>query len=84
MKRLIIFTLLLTLAAAPANAQWLKGIFKKKAPADTVAGMQRLTEVMNLLQKQYVSDPNTDKLSEDAIRYMLKTLDPHSIYVPAK
>ena len=84
MKRLIIFTLLLTLAAAPANAQWLKGIFKKKAPADTVAGVQRLTEVMNLLQQQYVSDPNTDRLSEDAIRNMLKTLDPHSVYIPAK
>lgn len=84
MKRFIVFSLLLTLAVAPANAQWLKGLFKKKAPIDTVAGMQRLNEVMNLLQQQYVSDPNTDKLSEDAIRYMLKTLDPHSIYVPAK
>ena len=84
MKRFLVFSLLLTLAVAPANAQWLKGLFKKKAPIDTVAGMQRLNEVMNLLQQQYVSDPNTDKLSEDAIRYMLKTLDPHSIYVPAK
>ena len=84
MKRFLVFFLLLTLAVAPANAQWLKSLFKKKPTTDTVAGVQRLTEVMNLLQQQYVSDPNTDRLSEDAIRNMLKTLDPHSVYIPAK
>ena len=85
MKRLIIFSLLLALAVAPANAQWFKkGLFKKKETADTVPGMKRLTEVMTLLQKQYVIDPNTDKLSEDAIRHMFKSLDPHSMYIAAK
>jgi len=85
MRRFVIL-LLLTLLAMPAEAQWLKNVFnrKKDVATDTVAGMKRLEEVMHLLQTHYVADPNTDKLSEDAVRQMLRTLDPHSIYIPAR
>lgn len=85
MKRYIALILLFALAA-PVQGQGLKGLFhkKKEATVDTVAGMKRIEEVMGLLSKQYVTDPNTDKLSEDAVRQMLRALDPHSIYIPAK
>ena len=84
MKRLALLTLILALAAHPVHAQlFKKGLFKKHQTVDTVPGMKRITEVMNLLNTQYVTDPNTDKLSQDAIRAMLKTLDPHSVYIPA-
>lgn len=77
--------LLLATAAAPnAHAQ----LFKKKeaqpAAADSVPGMSRLREVMGLVDGHYVEDPHTDQLSETAIRAMLTSLDPHSIYIPAK
>lgn len=86
MKRLILLSILLSLAVAPAQAQFFKNLFGKKKVevADSVPGMYRIGQVMNLLQTQYVSDPNTDKLSEEAIRHILRTLDPHSIYIPAK
>ncbi len=85
MKRYIALILFFALAA-PVQGQGLKGLFhkKKEVAADTVAGMKRIEEVMGLLSKQYVTDPNTDKLSEDVVRHMLSTLDPHSIYIPAK
>lgn len=85
MKRYIALILLFALAA-PVQGQGLKGLFhkKKEVAADTVAGLKRIEEVMGLLSKQYVTDPNTDKLSEDVVRHMLRTLDPHSIYIPAK
>ena len=85
MKRYIALILFFALAA-PVQGQGLKGLFhkKKEVAADTVAGMKRIEEVMGLLSKQYVTDPNTDKLSEDVVRHMLRTLDPHSIYVPAR
>ncbi|MBR6331113.1 MAG: S41 family peptidase [Bacteroidales bacterium] len=70
----------------PLQAQTRKHtLFKKKAAvADTVLGSQRLLEVMSLIQNSYVVDPNTDALSETAIRAMFRSLDPHSIYIPAK
>ena len=87
MKRAILLLIVFSLAA-PAHAQLFKGLFGKKkneiVVTDTVPGMKRLQEVMNLIQSQYVSDPNTDRLSEEAVRTMLRTLDPHSIYVPAR
>ena len=85
MKRYIALILFFALAA-PVQGQGLKGLFhkKKEVAADTVAGLKRIEEVMGLLSKQYVTDPNTDKLSEDVVRHMLSTLDPHSIYIPAK
>lgn len=86
MKRYVAFALLLLLVS-PSQAQVFRNLFQKKKNvevADTVKGLKRVEEVMNLLQTHYVSDPNTDKLSEDAVRNMLRTLDPHSIYVPAR
>ena len=86
MKRFVILSILLSLAVVPAQAQLFKGLLGKKkvTVADSIPGMERLGQVMSLLQTQYVSDPNTDKLSEEAIRHILRTLDPHSIYIPAK
>lgn len=88
MKKCVVclLVLLLTLGtAADAQAQLFKK--KKTQPAvatDSVPGMSRLREVMGLVNEHYVQDPNTDKLSETAVRAMLTSLDPHSIYIPAK
>ena len=44
----------------------------------------KLREVMGLIQKEYVDDPKSDELVEDAIQHMLTKLDPHSAYISAK
>ena len=52
---------------------------------DTVsAGQQRVDEVMRLIDGNYTESPNMDLISEEAIKAMLKTLDPHSVYIAAK
>lgn len=47
-------------------------------------GISKLREVMGLIQKEYVDDPKTDELVEDAIQHMLGKLDPHSSYISVK
>ena len=39
-------------------------------------------EVLNAVQRNYVEEPDDEKLMRGAIDGMLKTLDPHSVYVP--
>jgi carboxyl-terminal processing protease len=46
--------------------------------------VQRVLETFDLINNYYVVDPKTDHLSETAIRAMLTSLDPHSVYIPAK
>lgn len=86
MKRLIILATILLIFAAPATAQVAqKSLFSKKAKVtDTVPGAKRLVEVLNKVQKSYVTTPNTDSLSEIAVRSMLHSLDPHSVYIAAR
>lgn len=88
MKKNVIYLLVALLSATTApdvRAQ----LFKKEkaqvaAATDSMPGMLRLREVMNLVDEHYVEEPGTDKLSETAIRAMLTSLDPHSTYIPAK
>lgn len=89
MKRIALLLLIVVLTITSLQAQKpRKGLFHKKPKTEvadsSVAGVTRLLEVMDLVNHMYVTDPNTDKLSETAIRAMLTSLDPHSIYVPAK
>jgi len=44
----------------------------------------KLTKVKNYIEKNYVDTVNNSKLVEAAIPAMLKELDPHSVYIPAK
>lgn len=80
--RLLLIVLLASGMANPAFAQR-KGN-KKTTANDSIPGLARTIEVFNLINSQYVSEPNTDKLSETAIRSMFASLDPHSVYIPAK
>ena len=58
---------------------------KHKKVKDTASAAQaRLKEVWDLVGDKYVETPDMDNLSEQAIIAMLKALDPHSIYIPAK
>lgn len=85
--KLLVLSVAFVLIFMPAHAQekQKKGLFKKKTEVvDTAAGTRRLVDVLNLVQKSYVDTPNTDSLSEAAVRAALRSLDPHSVYIPAK
>ena len=52
---------------------------------DTVTpGQLRVDEVMNLIDGNYTEAPDMNKMSEAAINAMLRSLDPHSVYIAAK
>lgn len=88
MKKIIFLLLATALFIGPLSAQSKFSLFKKKKSPDVtdtaIAGVKRVLETFELLDNYYVVDPNTDGLSETAIRAMLTSLDPHSVYIPAK
>lgn len=44
---------------------------------------RKLDAMLQIINYAYVDTANEDKLAEDAIKAMLKDLDPHSVYIPA-
>src|SRR5688572_21168267 len=53
------------------------------ANAQISAQTQKLDELLNMISYAYVDTVNQDKITDDAIRGLLKELDPHSVYIPA-
>jgi carboxyl-terminal processing protease len=51
---------------------------------DIFGNVKKFNDALTLVQKNYVEDVNTDKLTEAAIRGMLSELDPHSVYIDAE
>jgi carboxyl-terminal processing protease len=44
----------------------------------------KISNILNIIEANYVDTVNRNELSESAIPAILKKLDPHSIYIPAK
>lgn len=61
-----------------ANAQ------KPIIPDTITPGQQRVDQVMKLIDGNYTESPDMERLSTEAINAMLKSLDPHSVYIAAK
>lgn len=47
------------------------------------AQSQKIDALLNIINYAYVDTVNQDKITDDAIRALLKDLDPHSVYIPA-
>lgn len=47
------------------------------------SGLQKIQEAMLFVERNYVKEPDTKKMVDDAIQGMLEGLDPHSFYIPA-
>ena len=60
---------------------WL-GVRLTTAAGTIMIQVQRIYQVMTLIQSAYVEEPNLDRLAEGAIEGMLERLDPHSVYIP--
>ncbi|MDP8240156.1 MAG: S41 family peptidase [Candidatus Hatepunaea meridiana] len=54
------------------------------AAGTVLSESKKLAAVMNLINTVYIEKPDLKVLTEGAIEGMLKRLDPHSIYIPAK
>ena len=49
-----------------------------------VTASRKIDALLQMIEYAYVDSSNQEKLAEDAIRAMLKDLDPHSVYIPAR
>ncbi|MFM7724123.1 MAG: S41 family peptidase, partial [Bacteroidota bacterium] len=58
-------------------------IFAQYDPA-TISTSQKFKEVIQQIERNYVDEVNTKKLTETAIVALLEELDPHSTYIPAE
>lgn len=59
-------------------------LHSKKTTASDNTEIEKLREVLMLVQHEYVDKGKTDVVVEDAIQHILSKLDPHSAYIPAK
>ncbi|MFV0421875.1 S41 family peptidase [Oleidesulfovibrio sp.] len=66
--------LTLTVSIGPGNATDGSGRFES---------LKRFSQVLDLVERYYVSDVSRDELMEGAIRGMLQNLDPHSAFLDA-
>jgi carboxyl-terminal processing protease len=72
MKKLIIILLLFGLIAPSLKAQ----------SYDTLKADTKFSALLHLIDKFYMDSCEIPRLTEAAIRAMLKELDPHSVYIP--
>jgi len=50
----------------------------------SVSKVNKLDAILDLIQNAYVDSVSTDSLIEKTIPQLLKNLDPHTVYIPAK
>jgi carboxyl-terminal processing protease len=50
-------------------------------PQSTYESLEEFSKVLDIIEKSYVEDVDTDKVVQGAIKGMLSTLDPHSSYL---
>jgi carboxyl-terminal processing protease len=61
-----------------------KYLAKKRPISNVVERNDRLEEIIDIISTKYVDSVSTDSLYEDAVNGILKHLDPHTVYIPAK
>ncbi|MFN5355453.1 MAG: S41 family peptidase [Bacteroidota bacterium] len=52
--------------------------------AQTINQAEKIDALLNMVSYAYVDSVDQKKITEDAIRALLKDLDPHSVYIPAE
>ena len=77
-KRVLIVVVLLLAASFLIGGGMAKRVL---ARGDDYENLRTFTEVLSLVQSNYVEEVETKKLLEGAIRGMLKTLDPHTSFM---
>src|SRR5262245_21398415 len=78
-KRVLLVVLVLVSASFLIGAGMAKRVL---ARGDDYENLRVFTEVLSLVQSNYVEVMENKKLVEGAIKGMLKTLDPHTSYMP--
>jgi carboxyl-terminal processing protease len=78
-KRVLLVVLVLVSASFLLGASMAKRVL---ARGEDYENLRVFTEVLSLVQSNYVEDIENKKLVDGAIKGLLKTLDPHTSYMP--
>jgi len=63
---------------------YLPGKYKVPRQSAFRSGTDKINSILNVIEADYVDTVNRNELVEAAIPAILKKLDPHSVYIPAK
>ncbi|GBD07571.1 Carboxy-terminal processing protease CtpB [bacterium HR21] len=69
----------LLIAAGIAIGFWVRPVFSGDNVYEQI---RKFSEALNYIYRNYVEDVDSQRLVEAAIRGMLDSLDPHSVYIP--
>lgn len=85
-KRSILLPLLLAIAVACGIliGKYLPGKDNSQQHSNIRSRNDKLNSILNIIESNYVDSVNRNDLVETAIPAILKKLDPHSVYIPAK
>lgn len=61
-----------------------KYLANKRPISNALERNDRLEEIIDIIGTRYVDSVNADSLYEDAVTGILKHLDPHTVYIPAR
>jgi carboxyl-terminal processing protease len=75
---------LLLIVAAALLSMFTGAVMAKRLPfqGEAYENLKIFTEVLSHVESNYVEEPDPEKLIHGAIRGMLRTLDPHSSFMP--
>jgi carboxyl-terminal processing protease len=72
------------LAIGVLTGIFLPGSNSISAHSNIRTGNGKLDEIVSIIESSYVDTVNSEELEESAIPAILKKLDPHSVYIPAR
>lgn len=82
-RKTLYFFLLSTMLAVALTLNLVRQVAAKESTdSDPLSYLKNLTDVISIVQKNYVTDVKFSDLVDGAIKGMLMTLDPHSSYLP--
>ena len=82
MKNKIVILLPFLLALAFACGVWFCGAFKFSGPLPQQPS--KISEILQLIEREYVEDINIDSLTNDFLPDLFEKLDPHSSYISSE
>ncbi len=80
----MIFAVLLALGIFIGRNFFPNGNLSFKSPLTVYPQTNKLDAILNLIEEEYVDTVDTKKIVEHIIPELLKDLDPHTVYIPAK
>jgi len=86
-KRSLSFTVPFVAGIAMAIGLWVGQSLQTETPVNETMGQSRyekIQDIIQILDRRYVDEVDSEEIFEKAIADMLHNLDPHSNYIPAK